>query len=48
MMDVRMEEWRDGRKEGWVDLDIVLEGVGHQGLAEEGGHTGQHPRPWAQ
>ena len=28
------------------DLDVVLEGVGDQGLAEEGGDAGQHSRSW--
>ena len=37
-----MKVWMEGS--GY--LDVVLESVGDQGLAEEGGHTGEHARPW--
>ena len=41
--DEEVEE-EDDEDDG--DLDVVLEGVGDQGLTEEGGDAGQHSRSW--
>ena len=42
------EEVENEDDENDGDLDVVLEGVGDQGLTEEGGDAGQHSRSWEQ
>ena len=42
--DEEKDDGDDVEEEDDGDLDVVLESVGNQGLAEEGRHASQHPR----